>query len=161
LIEFTSVNLKLRELNDRLAVQLAKLKKLRDGWNMLHKVCEGNVSKAKDLLEKSNTSQKLEAVAVVMRLFRMNCQAASFKLAAPQKEKFFKDVEQLFRSLPGFSIQKIREIAGPGEMGHQKVREIVECIVTFQAADLLPAATEPCGPAEPASETIDRMSEDL
>jgi len=133
--DFTAENLKLRELNDVLAVQVAKLQKLHNGFQALQKVCEGSVVKAKELLQKSNIQSKMEAVGIVMRLFRMNDQAKSFKLEEEMKEKFFGDVEQLFRALPGFDLQKIKEIVGPGEMGHQKVREIVDCIVSFQATE--------------------------
>jgi hypothetical protein len=129
--DFTTENEKLRDLNDGLAIQVAKLQKLKDGWVQLQSLCEGNVEKARELLRKSHMKSKMEAVGLVNRLFRQYDAGKNFKLTQVLKDEFFADLEQLFRHLPGFDIEKIKDIVGPGEMGHKKIREIVDVIVTF------------------------------
>jgi hypothetical protein len=132
---FTRENEHLRNLNDGLAIQVAKLQKLKHGWMQLQSLCEGNVEKAKEMLRKTNMKSKMEAVGVVNKLFRQYDAGNNFKLTPVLKEEFFTDLEQLFHHLPGFDIEKIKEIVGPGEMGHQKIREIVDVIVTFDTAN--------------------------
>jgi len=140
--EFTRENEMLRDLNDGLAIQVAKLQKLKDGWMQLQSLCEGNVEKAKELLRKANMKSKMEAVGLVNRLFRMYDAGRNFTLTQVLKDEFFADLEQLFRHLPGFDIEKIKEIVGPGEMGHKKIRDIVDVIVTFEATGTPANATE-------------------
>jgi len=106
----------------------------------LQSLCEGNVEKAKEMLRKTNMKSKMEAVGLVNRLFRMYDAGNNFELTQVLKDDFFADLEQLFHHLPGFDIEKIKEIVGPGGMGHKKIREIVDVIVTFDAT-VTPALT--------------------
>jgi len=49
------------ELNEELKDKVAKLQKLKLGYEKLQQLCTGNVDKARELLRKSDTKVKMEA----------------------------------------------------------------------------------------------------
>lgn len=133
----------LRSLNAGLADQVAKLDKLKQGWMKLQELCAGSTEKARELLTKSHHKVKMEAMAVCTHLFKHHDNKRQFKLQEAEKEDFFQTLEGLFHGLPGWNMVKIREIVGPGNMDHNKIREIVDVIAAFDSS------TAP--PVDPAS----------
>lgn len=148
--EFHRENVELRKLNDILADEVHKLQKLKDGWIQLQKLCEGNVGKASELLNKSRMKTKMEAVGIVNRIFRTHATNHGLNLTEEQKDEFFGELHTLFKTLPGFDLNKIKEIVGPGELKILKMREIVDVIVSFEPTSDAPKAVAPVVAAAPA-----------
>lgn len=129
--EFGVENSSLETLNEDLASSVSKLQKFKHGFDRLQELCGGNVEKAKELLHKSETSIKMEAMAFVTRLFKSADANRNMRLEGEEREKFFASLEQVLHKLPGFNMSVIRNLIGEGEITHKQIKEIIDTVASF------------------------------
>lgn len=129
--QFNAENEKLEGLNAALADQVANLQKLKLGFEKLQELCGGNVQKAAELIKKSNTKIKMEAMAVVTNLFKHHDLNKNLVLVQREKDAFYEALAAVFHALPGFHIDKIKAIIGADELNHKKIKNIVDEIAFF------------------------------
>merc|ERR1712024_310297 len=110
---------------------MGKLQKLKDGWVQLQKLCQGNVEEAQKLLKDSWHRTKMDAVGVINRIFRSHSANHGFKLSEEEKERFMGELQRLFKTFPGFDLDEVKKIVGPGEIKIGKMEEIVNFIVSL------------------------------
>jgi len=133
--EFRVENDSLEILNEDLASKVSKLQKLKLGFDKLHELCGGNVEKAKEVLHKSETKIKMEAMAFVTNLFKNADTNRDMRLEGAEKEKFFASLEQVLHQLPGFNISVIRNICADGDITHKQIKEIIDAVASFDCGE--------------------------
>eukprot|EP00928_Gymnodinium_smaydae_P036492 TRINITY_DN2549_c0_g1_i1.p1 TRINITY_DN2549_c0_g1~~TRINITY_DN2549_c0_g1_i1.p1 ORF type:complete len:639 (-),score=99.82 TRINITY_DN2549_c0_g1_i1:322-2160(-) len=132
--ELTYQNSRMEGLNIDLADKVAKLSKLQHGFEKLQELCAGNVEKAKQLISESNAKIKMEAMAVVMHLFKHADANRNFKLEHDEKEEFAKNIALVFRQLPGFDIDSVQSHLDADVITTKVVKNIVDAISRFDTA---------------------------
>jgi len=125
-VENARLEASIAELGDK----VTKLAKLQHGFEKLQELCAGNVQKAKELIQKSNTKIKMEAMAVVTHLLKHADRNKDFKLDDDETEAFVRNLELVFRGLPGFDIADLKSKMSDG-MDMKKVSELVDVITAF------------------------------
>lgn len=133
--EFRVENDSLEIDNKELASTVSKLQKLKLGFDHLQQKCGGNVEKAKELLHKSETKIKMEAMAFVTRLFRSADANRDMKLEGEEKEKFFASLEQVLHKLPGFDISVIKKFGAEGEVTQKQIKEIIDAVASIDHSE--------------------------
>eukprot|EP00928_Gymnodinium_smaydae_P054810 TRINITY_DN38517_c0_g1_i1.p1 TRINITY_DN38517_c0_g1~~TRINITY_DN38517_c0_g1_i1.p1 ORF type:complete len:793 (+),score=123.86 TRINITY_DN38517_c0_g1_i1:52-2379(+) len=132
--EFHTENARLESLNNELGQEVGKLQKLKTGVQKLQQLCEGNVEKARDLLRSSNIKIKMEGMAVVTHLFKQADVYRSMELNPQEKKVFLRNLESVFRAVPGFDIERIRAIMGAEheDLHIDKIKDIMDVVASFQ-----------------------------
>lgn len=142
--EFKAENERLDGLNQGMAEEVTNLQKLKLGFDKLQQLCGGNVEKAKELLKKSDTKIRMEAMAVVTHLFKHADADRNMKLDAEEKQKFLQQLTNVFRKVPGFdhTIVSVKSIVESEDMGHKRIKDIVDVVASMGAASP-PTASPP------------------
>lgn len=134
--ELTVENQRSEELNQIMEKKVTHLASLKTGFEKLQGLCQGNVEKAKELIRKSNTKIRCEAMAVVTHLFRTSDKNKDMKLSANELDAFVESLGLVFRTVPGFDADKIRQSIG-SEVTSRDMKAVVELITAFdQSADV-------------------------
>eukprot|EP00930_Biecheleria_cincta_P010873 TRINITY_DN11323_c0_g1_i6.p1 TRINITY_DN11323_c0_g1~~TRINITY_DN11323_c0_g1_i6.p1 ORF type:complete len:625 (+),score=141.77 TRINITY_DN11323_c0_g1_i6:972-2846(+) len=131
--EFKAENEHLDSLNQGIADEVAKLQKLKCGFDKLQQLCAGNVQKAKELLKKSDTKIRMEAMAVVTHLFKHADADNNMELNAEEKNMFLQQLTHVFRQVPGFdqTITTVKSIVESDGMGHKHIKDIVDVVASL------------------------------
>lgn len=160
--EFKVENVRLVDMNKGVAEEVAKLQKLKLGFGKLQQLCAGNVEKAKELLKKSDTKIRMEAMAVVTHLFKHADSDKNMKLSAEERQVFLVQLTNVFRQLPGFdrTISSVKAIVESEDMGHKNIKDIVDIVASMssdssagsppQPLVASPVSSNPAAEAEPA-----------
>eukprot|EP00929_Paragymnodinium_shiwhaense_P108312 TRINITY_DN7462_c0_g1_i2.p1 TRINITY_DN7462_c0_g1~~TRINITY_DN7462_c0_g1_i2.p1 ORF type:complete len:481 (-),score=119.70 TRINITY_DN7462_c0_g1_i2:238-1680(-) len=147
-------NERLAKSVENLRDKVGKLQKLQHGFEKLQQLCSGNAAKAKDLIAKSNTKVKMEAMAVVTHLFKQADRDHNFKVEGDELNQLLSSLEAVFRSLPGFSMQALQDEIGPDGLDMKHITRLVDHLACFETlkADAVPDKPPPEPPAESPAE---------
>jgi hypothetical protein len=121
-------NDRLEKVNEEIAQQVVELSQLQRGFEKLQSECQGNVSKAQELIKKSNTSAKMSAVGVVTRLFKDADANHNFMIDPNEIDVFVSSLGTVFRSVDTFAPEKIREILNKTSLHATELKQIVDLI---------------------------------
>lgn len=159
--EFKAENVRLEDLNQGIEEEVAKLQKLKFGFDKLQQLCAGNVEKAKELLKKSDTKIRMEAMAVVTHLFKHADADRNMKLSAEEKQVFLVQLTNVFRQLPGFdlTINSVKAIVESDGMGHKNIKDIVDIVASMSAPAGDSSAGSPPQPAVASEVSSDAVAE--
>jgi len=94
-----------------LTKETSKLMKLRKGFQALQSECAGDLSLAKNLIQKSNTNTKMAATTTVIRLFRNADKNDNKQIDEDEAEMFIHNLKLVFGSVTSFSEEKVRSVA--------------------------------------------------
>lgn len=131
--DFRVENDSLEICNEDLASKVLKLQKLKLGLEKLKETCGGNVEKAKELLHKSETKIKMQAMAFVTNLFKNADENRDMTLEGVEKETFFTSLEEVLHKLPGFNISVIRNLCTEDTITAKEIKEIVDAVARFES----------------------------
>merc|ERR1712187_367020 len=121
-------NDRLEKVNEDVAQQVLELSHLQRGFEKLQSECQGNVSKAQELIEKSNTSVKMSAIGVVTRLFKDADANHNFIIDPNEIDAFVSNLDTVFRSVDGFAPEKVRAILSKTPLHANELKQIVDLI---------------------------------
>jgi len=123
-------NDRLEALRAELSDKVTRLGKLHRGYQVLQAECGGNVAKAHDLIEKSNTNTRMSAMAVVTRIFRDADVNHNHTIDKDEVDSFVQRLELAFGSVGGFTAQKARIVADG--LTSKELKQLVDMIVRVE-----------------------------
>jgi len=122
-------NSRLESSNTKLSQQVTQLVVIQRGFEKLQSDCGGSVKKAQDLIRKSNMSVKMNAMAVVTRLFKEADKNHNFKLDRDEVDSFVGSLAMVFRSVAGFNADVVRQNITKEGLTARELKRIVDLVV--------------------------------
>jgi len=133
-------NVRLEHSYKEFCKDVSKLMKLKKGFQALNSEFLGDLSMAKKLITKSNTNTKMQATAIIMRLFKDADKNNNKTIDPEEAELFIHNLKLVFGSVTTFSEEKIRSVATG--FTAKEMKALVDIIMDDQPRSL---CTSPVG----------------